>query len=127
MFEHYRQPLLSHSAFLRRQVRHTAIAFGIVLGSLAIGILGYHVFEGLPWIDALVNAAMLLGGMGPVNELHTTAGKPFAAFYALYSGLIFLVVASVLFAPIIHRFLHRFHLETEPEAPDTNAPPQQGG
>jgi hypothetical protein len=127
MFEHYRQPLIPRSAFLRRQVLHAAIAFGIVLGSLVIGILGYHVFEGLPWIDALVNAAMLLGGMGPVNELHTTAGKLFAAFYALYSGVIFLLVAGVLFAPVIHRFLHRFHLEIESDVPDTGTPPQQDG
>lgn len=123
MFEHYRQPLLPRSAFLLRQVRHAAIAFGIVLGSLVMGILGYHVFEGLPWIDALVNAAMLLGGMGPVNELHTTAGKLFAAFYALYSGVIFLLVAGVLLAPVIHRFLHRFHLEIESDVPDTGTPP----
>ena len=68
-------------------------------------------WEGLSWIDALVNAAMILGGMGPVNELHTTAGKLFAAFYALYSGIVFLVVAGILFGPTIHRFLHRFHVE----------------
>jgi hypothetical protein len=76
-----------------------------------VGILGYHVLEGLAWIDALLNAAMILGGMGPVDEVHTAAGKIFAAFYALYSGLIVLVVAGVLFAPLLHRFLHRFHLE----------------
>ena len=86
------------------------IAFGINAGSLAIGILGYHVFEGLPWIDALLNAAMLLGGMGPVNELHTTAGKLFASFYALYCGVIFLVVAGILLTPIIHRFIQSFSL-----------------
>jgi hypothetical protein len=116
MFEHHKQPLLPRAAFLRRTVRSATFAFGIVCGSLILGVLGYHGFEGLSWIDALVNAAMLLGGMGPVNELHTTAGKLFAAFYALYSGLVFLVVAGVLFAPLIHRFLHRFHLDSQADA-----------
>ncbi|HXY55229.1 MAG TPA: hypothetical protein VEM40_11235 [Nitrospirota bacterium] len=87
------------------------MALTIVLASLAAGIAGYHYFEGLPWMDAFVNAAMILGGMGPVNELHTTAGKLFAGCYALYSGMVFLVAAGVLFAPVVHRFLHHFHLE----------------
>lgn len=85
-----------------------------------MGVLGYHVFEGLDWLDALVNASMLLGGMGPVSELHTVAGKLFASFYALYSGMIFLIAVGVLFAPLLHRFLHHFHLEMEEEeAPAT--------
>ncbi len=113
MFEHRNEPLLPKSAFLRRLVRYTIIALGIDLGSLAIGMLGYHFLEGIPWVDSLLNAAMILGGMGPVNELHTTAGKLFASFYALYSGVIFVVVASVLFVPVVHRFLHRFHLEAD--------------
>ena len=95
--------------------RHAGIAAGIVLGSLAIGIIGYHVFEGLGWVDATVNAAMILGGMGPVNELHTSGGKLFAAAYALFAGLIFLIIVGVLFAPAFHRFLHRFHIENEPD------------
>jgi hypothetical protein len=85
----------------------------IILGSLLLGVLGYHYFEGLAWLDALLNASMLLGGMGPVDVLHTVAGKVFASFYALYSGIIFLVVVGVIFAPLYHRFLHRFHLEME--------------
>ena len=113
MFEHRNQPMIPRTEFLWRLARHAAVALGVVLGSLALGIFGYHGLEGLPWIDALVNAAMLLGGMGPVNELHTTAGKVFAAFYALYSGLVFLGVAGILFAPLVHRLLHRFHLEVE--------------
>jgi hypothetical protein len=117
MFEHHRQPLLQRAAFIRRVLVNGAAALGIVLGSLVIGMLGYHFFEGLGWLDAFVNAAMLLGGMGPVTELHTTAGKLFAGVYALYSGLIFLVVAGVLFAPVIHRFLHRFHLEIDSDRP----------
>jgi hypothetical protein len=89
---------------------HAGIALGIVFGTLFIGVAGYHFLAQLSWIDALVNASMLLGGMGPVNELHTTAAKLFASFYALFSGIVFLVSIGVLFAPIIHRFLHRFHI-----------------
>ena len=111
MYEHHRQPLLSRPAFLRRLARHGAVALALVVGSLLIGMVGYHTLEGLSWVDAFVNAAMLLGGMGPVTELHTSAGKVFAGLYALYSGLIFLVVVGIIFAPVIHRFLHRFHAE----------------
>jgi hypothetical protein len=113
MFEHRKQPLLSPREFLFRQLIYLLIAFLIIAVSLFLGMLGYHVLENLTWIDSLVNAAMLLGGMGPVNELHTYGGKLFASFYALYSGIIFLVVVGVIFAPLYHRFLHRFHLEME--------------
>ena len=113
MFEHHRQPLLTPREFIFRQFIYLFAAMGIIAGSLVLGILGYHFFENLPWIDALVNAAMILGGMGPVNELHTIAGKLFASFYALYSGIIFLVSVGVILAPLYHRFLHRFHLEIE--------------
>ena len=90
-------------------------ALAIVLVSLGIGIVGYHAFEGLSWIDSTVNAAMILGGMGPVNVLQTNADKLFAAFYALFSGIIFLVAIAVLLAPAVHRFLHRFHFEFDSE------------
>ena len=113
MYEHRKQPLLPRDAFIGRIYRHAAVAVGIVVFSLAVGMIGYHFLEDLSWIDALVNSAMLLGGMGPVNPLHTVAGKLFASFYALYSGLIFLIVAGVLFVPIFHRFLHRFHIGLE--------------
>jgi hypothetical protein len=111
MYESKYEPLLSRSQFLERQAKHAAIALLIVGGSLAIGILGYHYTEHLSWIDSLVNASMILGGMGPVNSLQTFAGKIFASIYALFSGMIFLVAVGVLFAPLYHRFLHRFHLE----------------
>jgi hypothetical protein len=113
MYEHRNQPLVSQKTFLIRQASHLLIAVGIIAGSLAIGMLGYHFLESLSWIDALVNASMILGGMGPVNALHTDAGKLFASFYALYSGIIFLVIVAVIFAPLYHRFLHHFHLEME--------------
>ncbi len=111
MYERRNQPLLSRAAFLRRVGGHAAVSMGIIAGSLAVGILGYRLLERMHWIDALLNAAMILGGMGPVGELRTTGGKLFASIYALYSGLIVLVAAGVLFAPVLHRILHRFHLE----------------
>ena len=89
--------------------------------SLTIGTAGYCVFGGLQPVDGFLNASMILTGMGPVDRMETTAGKIFASFYALYSGLIFLVVAGVLFAPIFHRILHNFHLDTgEDEAEETD-------
>jgi len=116
MYEHFRQPLISRAEFFLRFTWHVLIALGIVFVSLAIGIVGYHEFEGLSWIDATVNAAMILGGMGPVNVLNTNAGKLFASFYALFSGIIFLVAIAVLLAPAVHRFLHRFHVEFDSES-----------
>jgi hypothetical protein len=116
MYERHGDRLLPRAAFLRRLGGHALVACALVVASLSAGILGYHFLENLGWIDALLNAAMILGGMGPVNEIHTVAGKIFASIYALYSGLIVLVVAGLLFAPICHRFLHRFHLEPEDDA-----------
>jgi len=89
------------------------LAFFVVLCSLTLGVLGYHSFEQLPWIDSLLNASMILGGMGPVTELHTTGGKLFASFYALFAGIVFLITAGVIVAPLAHRLLHRFHLEAK--------------
>lgn len=114
MFNDYEQKherLLSRAAFMRRMLRSGAVAAAVVLIALLIGIFGYHWTEHLSWLDALLNAAMILGGMGPVAELHTAVGKLFASFYALFSGLVFLGVASVLFAPLLHRLMHRFHME----------------
>ena len=112
-FEHHRQPLADRRLFARRLVRYIALSSSIILGSLAIGVLGYHYTEGLPWLDSLLNASMILGGMGPVDPVRTSAGKWFASFYALFSGMVLLVAAGVLVAPIFHRFLHRFHLEID--------------
>lgn len=83
----------------------------LIAGSLFLGMAGYHLIEGLSWIDAFLNASMLLGGMGPVNAPLSAGGKVFAGFYALYCGLIVVVTAGVLFAPVVHRFLHKFHLQ----------------
>jgi len=111
MFEHRREPLLPLPLFLRRVLKFAALSFGLAAVSLLIGIFGYRTFEGMSWIDAFVNAAMILGGMGPVSELHTRAGKLFAGFYALYCGLIVVISMGILIAPVFHRFLHLFHLE----------------
>ncbi len=111
MLERRHEKLLPRKAFYRRLAAYGAVSFGFIAVSLAIGILGYRYFEGMRWIDAYVNAAMILGGMGPVGELHTDSGKFFAGCYALYSGLIVIVAAGIVLAPILHRFLHRFHLE----------------
>jgi hypothetical protein len=84
----------------------------LLVGTLAIGMAIYHWVEGLSWTDSFLNAAMLLGGMGPVNGLHTTLGKWLAGSYALFCGLVFIVLAGVMLAPVIHSVLHRFHLES---------------
>jgi hypothetical protein len=99
------------SAFLLRLAAHVGIAFILVLGSLGAGMWGYAHFEHLGWRDAFLNAAMLLGGMGPVETPATPGGKLFAGFYALYAGLVFLVAAGILGAPLFHRLLHQFHWE----------------
>lgn len=111
MFEHRHQALLPRAAFVRRFLIHISAASSIIIGSLTFGILGYHYLEHLSWIDSLLNASMILGGMGPVNALQTSAGKIFASFYALYSGIVFLVAAGLIIAPLLHRFMHKFHLE----------------
>jgi hypothetical protein len=113
MLEHHRQPLATRAEFARRMLRFSLVTAGIILSSLVIGMLGYHYFESLSWIDSLLNASMILGGMGPVNELRTNAGKLFASVYALYSGIILLASVGILVTPIFHRFMHRFHLELE--------------
>ena len=113
MFEHKNESLIPRKAFIYRLGSFVGIAEGIVCGSLCIGIVGYHALEGLSWIDSLLNASMILGGMGPVSQLQTAAGKIFASLYALYAGVVFLVTTGVVMAPLLHRFLHRFHLEDD--------------
>jgi len=113
MYEHRKQPLASRKDFARRLAYNGLIGAMMILVALGIGVLGYHFLEGLSWIDALLNASMILGGMGPVNPLQTTAGKLFASFYALFSGVVFIAAMGVLAAPIFHRFLHHFHLEAD--------------
>ena len=113
MFERRNQPLLPREKFLLRLARSSGIALLVVLASLMLGTCGYHFLEDLSWLDALLNAAMILTGMGPVNTLHTPGAKLFATFFALYSGIVFLSVMAILFVPLAHRLLHRFHVESE--------------
>jgi hypothetical protein len=116
MYEHHSEPLLPIRQFVFRFIRHALVAFAVVAVALGIGIIGYHHFEGLPWIDSFLNASMILGGMGPVNELHSPAAKLFAGFYALFAGLGFIAFAGILILPFAHRFLHKLHLDdTEAE------------
>jgi ABC-type uncharacterized transport system permease subunit len=110
MFEARHQPLLDQAAFARRVIYHFMIGLAILAGSLLIGVLGYHFIERLGWLDALLNAAMILGSMGPVDPVRTSAGKVFASAYALYSGIVFIVVVGVMLAPVVHRILHHFHI-----------------
>jgi hypothetical protein len=111
-FEHRGQPPISSRHFAIRLLRHGGYAALLVGASLVVGTAGYHLFAHQLWIDALLNAAMLLGGMGPIGAVDTTSGKLFAAAFALYSGLVFLVAAGLLLAPVFHRVLHRFHSES---------------
>jgi hypothetical protein len=111
MFEHRAKPLLPKKAFYLRVFRHFGIALLIIGGSLLLGILGYHYFAEFSWLDSLLNASMILAGMGPVTDIQSTAGKLFASFYALYSGIAFITTAAVILAPVFHRFLHKFHLD----------------
>jgi hypothetical protein len=120
MYERRTEPLIPRAAFLRRVAYHAGAAVALVGVSLLAGMVGYHVLEGLSWIDSFVNAAMLLGGMGPVAPLQTNGGKLFAGLYALYAGLVFLVAVGVVFVPVLHRFLHRFNLEADSD--DSAAP-----
>jgi len=113
MFEHRTKPLLPRKVFYRRLVNHAVLGFAVITGALGFGMIGYHVFEKMAWVDAFVNAAMILSGMGPVATLQTDGGKLFAGCYALFSGITLIAILGIIFAPIVHRALHRFHLEDE--------------
>ncbi len=113
MFEKKHEPLLPRADFVFRLGRSFGVTLLIVAVSLLMGSVGYRHFADLPWIDALLNAAMILTGMGPVDQMTTTGGKLFATFYALYSGIAFLTMMAVVLAPLIHRLLHKFHLDGE--------------
>jgi hypothetical protein len=104
---------LPRRAFLKRLALNFAIATLLVGLSLAVGMIGYHIFEGMAWIDAFANAAMILSGMGPLGSLQTWGGKLFAGLYALYSGLVLIAATGIIFAPLLHRLLHHFHADVE--------------
>jgi hypothetical protein len=107
------KPLWPRQVYYRHLARHAVIGASMVLAALLVGVVGYHVTADLGWLDALVNASMILGGMGPVDPVSSTAGKWFESFYALFSGVVFISSVGVLLAPAARRFLHRFHLDIE--------------
>jgi hypothetical protein len=109
MYESRHQKPIPRHHFVRRLIAHGFISIALVVISLILGMAGYHHYEELEWRDAFLNAAMLLGGMGPVDSPQTAAGKVFAGFYALYAGLVFIVAAGLIVAPTLHRMLHLFH------------------
>jgi len=111
MYEPKTHAPIPRHRFVKRVLRHAAIAVVLLLLSLAIGMAGYEYFEQLPWRDAFLNAAMLMGGMGPVDALRTDGGKVFAGLYALYAGPVFLVATAIILAPVVHRLLDKFHWE----------------
>ena len=116
MFEHYTKPLIPEAAYHRRLISAAGLVFLLIGLSLLAGMVGYHELEGMSWVDAYLSAAMILSGMGPVGEHLSLAGKLFAGTYALYSGFVALICVGVIVAPVLHRFLHRFHFEEDTDA-----------
>ena len=118
-FEHRSEPLLPADLWLKRVFRSVGLAAIIVACALSIGVIGYHVLGKLPWVDAILEASMILGGMGPVATMNNAAVKLFASAYALFSGLVLLSLMGVLLAPWLHRMMHRFHEEVDHAKPKT--------
>ncbi len=110
-FEHHSKPLLPRDKFFKRVLRYAAFAFLLLSVSLGVGVIGYHYLNDLSWLDSLLNASMILTGMGPVDPMKTDVAKYFASFYAIFSGVAFLSTVAVFLSPIVHRFLHRLHLD----------------
>lgn len=110
-YERRNQPLLPRRGFLARVGRHVLLALGVLLLFLLLGALGYRYLAGLGWLDAVLNAAMILSGMGPVNQLDTDMGKWFATVYALVSGLVFAFTTGIIISPILHRVFHSLHID----------------
>ena len=113
MFEKAGEEVASWSVFARRTVAAILISLGIVIPSLIVGVLGYHWLDELGWVDSLLEASMILGGMGPVNPLKNDNAKLFASFYALFSGLVLIAVMGIILTPLAHRVLHRFHADED--------------
>lgn len=111
--------LMPRHRFLARVVRNSILGLCLIAFGLVLGMIGYHVFEGMPWIDAFVNAAMILSGMGPVGSLQTTGGKMFAGFYALFSGLFFILVVGIMLAPLAHRTFQKLGIENQKDRKDS--------
>jgi len=110
-FEHHSKPVLPHDKYLKRVLRFTLVSALLLCVSLGFGILGYHFLANLNWLDSLLNASMILTGMGPVDPIQTSAGKWFASFYAIFSGVAFLSTITIFLSPFVHRFLHQLHVD----------------
>ena len=121
-FEHRLDRILPRKKFLKRQFGYAIAALGVIVLSLGVGVLGYHGFEHLNWVDSLLNASFILTGMGPADPMKTTGGKLFASAYAVFSGIAFLSTIGVLMTPLVHRFLHEFHVEGEAKRSDSRHP-----
>jgi hypothetical protein len=113
--EHKKQKVASHSKFVKRLARYSLFAFLLILVSILIGVLGYHYFAFLNWIDSFQMACLILTGMGPTDEMPTNGAKIFSSIYALYSGITFLTISAIIFSPILHRILHILHIENSNE------------
>ena len=111
--EHHKERLLTRREFIWRMMAFLGAAMLLIVLVLVVAMSGYHLFEGMTWIDSFLNAAMILGGMGPAGELHTEVGKVFAGLYALFASLFFVVIAGLILTPIFHRAMHRFHFDEE--------------
>ncbi|MEK6261442.1 MAG: hypothetical protein AABP62_22820 [Planctomycetota bacterium] len=122
MFEHHTHPLLPQAQFLGRLALSISAGFGLIGLSLWAGMAGYHYYEGMTWLDAFLNASMILSGMGPLAQPQSVNGKLFAGMYALYSGFVVIFASGIIFAPVIHRTLHRFHIERSHHTPHRPSP-----
>jgi hypothetical protein len=111
IFEHHKEPLVPRSIFVKRVMKCVWVAFLLLAGSIFLGAAVYHYVEGFSWVDASMNAIMIMTGLGLVDTLHTTSAKLFTCFYAILTAVVFYMVLAIIFAPLIHRFLHEFHLE----------------
>jgi hypothetical protein len=111
MYERRHQKIASRSTFVKRMIAHIAAAALLSAAALFLGVSGYHWIAGLGWVDSLLEASMILGGMGPVNPLTTTGAKLFSSGYALFSGLMFIALMGIVLSPVIHRLLHKFHAD----------------
>lgn len=114
MFESHTQPIVPRAEFLKRLAASAGFGLAAIAGSLLVGMLGFREIEGMGWVDSFLNAAMLMGGEGPLDHPRNDAGKIFEGVYALYCGVAFISVAGIIFAPVVHRFLHKLHREGPP-------------
>jgi hypothetical protein len=114
-FEHHTKSLLPRKQFFNRVLRYAGFAFLLLGFSLGVGVLGYHYFNELSWLDSLLNASMILTGMGPIDPMKNDGAKWFASTYAIFSGVAFLSTVAVFLSPIVHRFLHKIHLDDDKE------------